>query len=352
MGTAGQLDRNTVNRGPPHSRRETALKIPSPSLSLRPQQAEFLDGFVARDDPRTLLVAKPGTGKTVMAQIVATQMLATELVDRVLLVAERHATVEYWRETIPADENIRADITGAIRTATYSAIQSDFKAQLQDTPPAARWLLIFEEVDWRAEHVELFAAHVLATYPGSRALFIATEVPPIDVDARFEFSHEHFDPDSLARSSAQTRLSALAPSLSVLQKIQKKLILLDDLSWREFEQLIARMLETEGYIVELMQGTKDNGVDVVAMKDLPGVGLFKSVWQAKKYRIDRKVGLSLVRELADTRAEHGASKAMIVTTSFLTSGALARVERDRYVLGKMDRSDLDHWVMRTLRGGD
>ena len=328
------------------------MKTPSPSLSLRPQQAEFLEGFVARDDPRTLLVAKPGMGKTVMAQIVATQMLATGLVDRVLLVAGHRTTLEYWRSTIPADEDIRIEIAEAIRTTTYSDIQSDFKAQLQDAPPAARWLLIFEEVDWRAEHVELFAAHALAAYPGSRALFIATEPPPIEVDARFEFSHEHFDRDSFARSGAQTRLSALAPSLGVLQKVQEKLILLDDLSWREFEQLIARMLESEGYVVELMQGTKDNGVDVVAMKDLPGVGLFKSVWQAKKYRIDRKVGLSLVRELADTRAEHGASKAMIVTTSFLTSGALARVERDRYVLGKMDRSDLDQWVMRTLRDGN
>lgn len=110
------------------------------------------------------------------------------------------------------------------------------------------------------------------------------------------------------------------------------------------------MLEFDGYRVELMNGTKDGGVDVVASCDMGPAGMFKSVWQAKKLRADRKVQLSVVRELADTRLEHGASKAIIVTTSVLTSGALARVERDRYVLGKVERSDLDRWVKRTLAG--
>jgi HJR/Mrr/RecB family endonuclease len=34
---------------------------------------------------------------------------------------------------------------------------------------------------------------------------------------------------------------------------------LDDLNWREFERLIAGMLETDGYRVELTQGSKDWG---------------------------------------------------------------------------------------------
>ena len=57
-----------------------------------------------------------------------------------------------------------------------------------------------------------------------------------------------------------------------------------------------------------------------------------------------------MRELADTRLEVGASKAVIVTTSYLTHGALKRVERDRYLLGKVDRDDVDRWIDRTLRG--
>ena len=73
-----------------------------------------------------------------------------------------------------------------------------------------------------------------------------------------------------------------------------------------------------------------------------------TLWQAKKYKASRKVGIETVRELADVRNEHSASKAFIVTSSFLTEGALARVQRDKYVLGKVDRDDLEAWIDRKL----
>lgn len=142
----------------------------------------------------------------------------------------------------------------------------------------------------------------------------------------------------------------LAPRYALIQEIQRDLSRLDDLHWRDFEKLIDALLERDGYVVELMRGTKDGGVDVVASLDLGTAGYFKSLWQAKRNRIDRRVGLSIVRELADTRAELGASKAIIVTTSYLTRDALARVERDKYTLGKADRDDLTRWIDRTLRG--
>ncbi|MCB1512729.1 MAG: restriction endonuclease [Hyphomicrobiaceae bacterium] len=176
---------------------------------------------------------------------------------------------------------------------------------------------------------------------------MATEAPPISVDSQFTF--EFFGRDALALSDTQNSLQKLVPSIGLLQKVQHRLIQLDDLSWRDFEVLIAEMLEADGYSVELMRGTKDDGVDVVAVKDFGVMGLMKSIWQAKKNHIDRKVGLSTVRELADTRLELKASKAFIVTTSFLTHGALQRVERDKFLLGKVDRDDLDKWIDRTLR---
>jgi hypothetical protein len=45
----------------------------------------------------------------------------------------------------------------------------------------------------------------------------------------------------------------------------------------------------------------------------------------------------------------GASKAFIVTSAYLTSGAIKRIQRDQYVLGKVDRSDLDAWIESVLR---
>jgi HJR/Mrr/RecB family endonuclease len=77
---------------------------------------------------------------------------------------------------------------------------------------------------------------------------------------------------------------------------------------------------------------KDGGIDVVAVKDLGINDFFKTLWQAKKQSTKNKVGISVVRELADTRQELPASKGIIVTSSYLTRGALERIQRDKYLL--------------------
>jgi HJR/Mrr/RecB family endonuclease len=146
------------------------------------------------------------------------------------------------------------------------------------------------------------------------------------------------------------RVARYSPSFDLLRRLQKDASALNDLSWRQFEKLIASLLESDGYEVELMQGSKDGGVDVVAIRDDGAAGSFKTLWQAKKMSSKNKVGISVVRELADTRQEFGASKGIIVTSTYLTSGALERVERDKYLLGKVDRKDLDEWIRRTLFG--
>lgn len=111
-------------------------------------------------------------------------------------------------------------------------------------------------------------------------------------------------------------------------------------------------LARDGYEVELMRGTKDGGVDVVAVKDMGKAGLFKALWQAKKKGVKNKVGLSIVRELADTTREFKASKGIIVTSTYLTRDALARIQRDKYILGKVDRDDLNQWIHRVLFESD
>lgn len=319
-------------------------------LQLRPQQGEFVDQFLARRDVRTLLVAAPGMGKTVTARAAAMRMLEHDLADRVLFVAGQRNLVAQWEGNWP-NEAQPEDAEGAASLATtYAVLSHDPDRIWRSAAPGTRWLFLFDGVDWVVDRLDTIAADALQRFPGSRALFVATEAPDLQVDSRFVFDHAFFGTDALRAAQTQSQLRALAPSIPLLAKIQRRLLQLDDLNWRQFEHLIAQMLETDGYKVELMKGTKDGGVDVVAVRDLGPTGLFKSVWQAKKHRSDRKVGLSVVRELADTRLEHGASKAIIVTTSVLTSGALARVERDRYLLGKVDRGDLDRWIERTLAG--
>ena len=58
----------------------------------------------------------------------------------------------------------------------------------------------------------------------------------------------------------------------------------------------------------------------------------------------------MIRELADTRREMKANKGIIVTSTFLTKGAIERVKRDNYELGKVEKPDLENWINRVLKG--
>jgi hypothetical protein len=158
-----------------------------------------------------------------------------------------------------------------------------------------------------------------------------------------------YNREELALPETQLKLAYLSPSFHILDKILEEISFLDTLDWRAFEELIADLLEKDGYHVTLGPGTKDGGKDITAVKEYDGHGCFMAVWQAKKLKLGKKVELSVIRELADTRNELKASKGIIVTSTYLTRGALQRVQRDQYILGKIDRNDLLRWIQRIKR---
>ncbi len=141
-----------------------------------------------------------------------------------------------------------------------------------------------------------------------------------------------------------------SPSVRLLKDLHLRRTALHDLSPRELERLVASLLEEDGYRVRLGPGTKDGGVDVYAEKMLPNIGLISTVWQAKQIRPFNKVGVAIIRELADTTRVMNASKGILVTSSFLTRGALQRIERDQFFLGKVDHDDLVEWIDRIAEG--
>lgn len=158
-----------------------------------------------------------------------------------------------------------------------------------------------------------------------------------------------YNQEELTHPEIRFKLAHLSPSFHLLERILQEGSFLDRLHWRAFEELVADLLEKDGYEVQLGPGTKDGGKDIIAMKELEGHGWFMSVWQAKKLKPGKKVELSVIRELADTRQKQNASKGIIVTSTYLTQGALDRVTEDQFLLGKVDRDDLLGWIQRVKR---
>jgi hypothetical protein len=79
--------------------------------------------------------------------------------------------------------------------------------------------------------------------------------------------------------------------LLLAEKLLRDGRLLSEMGWREFEKLIGELLQTHGWTVTLMQGTKDGGIDVLAERVDPVLGALKAIWQAKKYSNEHKVQL-------------------------------------------------------------
>lgn len=327
-------------------------------LYLAPWQKKFVDQFLKSKNQRNLLVAAAGTGKTVTSIVAAYEKLKTGKCKVLVVVTDSLELREQWRH-VAKEVNLElgedlSQLTKNLNvgaSVTYqSLLYKDRLETLRVLSTKGGLLLIVDEVHRYQDRAISVCEQIIKQEPSNQCLFISrTPIIGQAIDWRYEFGREYlFQPSLIRRPETRIQIVKYSPSINLLEQLKRRITGLDDLKWRQLEILVSELLETDGYKIELMSGNKDGGVDIVAIKDLGELGMFKTLWQAKKYSISRKIGISTIRELADVRNEFGASKAFVVTTSFLTSGALERVQRDKYILGKVDRSDLIAWINRKL----
>ena len=89
----------------------------------------------------------------------------------------------------------------------------------------------------------------------------------------------------------------------------------DDLSWQQFESLLAAAFRTQGYQVKHSLPGPDGGVDLALKNDQT-----HALVQAKHWK-SRRVGVAVVRELLGSIAAAGAEKGIIVTSGSFTPDA-------------------------------
>lgn len=128
----------------------------------------------------------------------------------------------------------------------------------------------------------------------------------------------------------QARIAAMA---EVLAKAAESPELLRVTSPARFEEIVGELLARFGFAVEHVGRSGDGGVDLVAIQD----NLFsatRQIVQCKRY--NHKVGVAFVRELYGVKTDLRASKAVLVTTSSFTKGALEFAERNAWELQLVD----------------
>lgn len=124
---------------------------------------------------------------------------------------------------------------------------------------------------------------------------------------------------------------------------------LNRLHWRDFETLLFRIFQNQGFSAELGPGTADNGVDLRLWQRDP-IGDILTVVQAKRYAIGNKIDLTNVAALYGIGIGEGASKSLFVTTSSYLPGARRWAARFPNSIELAERKDVVNWCARATEG--
>lgn len=121
------------------------------------------------------------------------------------------------------------------------------------------------------------------------------------------------------------------------------------LEWREFEILLARIFQAQGFITELGPGRGDGGIDIRLLQRDP-IGDILTLVQAKKYGSKNRIGLEAVAALSGIAGVEKAQRSMFVTTSSYQPAAKRFAERTSGTLQLCASDDVAAWC-RTARDG-
>ncbi|WP_210246638.1 restriction endonuclease [Rhizobium sp. RU20A] len=121
------------------------------------------------------------------------------------------------------------------------------------------------------------------------------------------------------------------------------------LHWRDFEVLLFRIFQNQGFKAELGPGSGDDGVDLRLWQRDP-IGDVLTVVQAKRYAQGNKVNLTEVAALQGVADAERADRALFVTTSSYLPVArrfTARIERPLFLA---ERNDIVAWCAQAANG--
>ena len=114
------------------------------------------------------------------------------------------------------------------------------------------------------------------------------------------------------------------------------------LKWREFEKLVAELLQAQGFQAELGPGSGDGGVDIRLVQRDP-IGDLLTLVQVKKYRKDRRIELQAVQALYGAEKAYCAQGSLFVTTSDYESVARRFAGRENVQMDLYVSDDVRNW---------
>lgn len=122
---------------------------------------------------------------------------------------------------------------------------------------------------------------------------------------------------------------------------------INELSPRQFEELVAELLSRQGYEIQLTPITRDGGKDIYAARRDP-LGTFLYIVECKKFAPHRPVDISIVRQLYGVIQEERVSGGIVATTSYFTKDAKEFRNRVQYQVSLRDYIDIQKWLKKVV----
>ena len=116
-----------------------------------------------------------------------------------------------------------------------------------------------------------------------------------------------------------------------------------------FEQLVAEILSSFGYEVQLTKKTKDGWADIIAIGHQPAS---KIIIECKRYKKDHAVGLDIIQRLYGLAEQEQATKGILVTTSSFTKPAMDFIREHEWRLEGIDFNKFQEWIDRYILAQD
>jgi restriction system protein len=138
-------------------------------------------------------------------------------------------------------------------------------------------------------------------------------------------------------------VAVTAVNAELLARLKSEPELLRSLSPRKFEEVVAELLERQGYDIELTQVSRDGGFDMYAAKN-DTLGQFLYLVECKKYSPPNKVGVQVVRHLHGVVQHKRATAGIVATTSFFTDAATEFQQEIKHQLQLRDYVEMQKWL--------
>ncbi|WP_312419377.1 restriction endonuclease [Epilithonimonas sp.] len=146
----------------------------------------------------------------------------------------------------------------------------------------------------------------------------------------------------LLANEKEKKYSLQEIDLQIYKELLSNEELAKSINWRNFELVLAKILEKFEFDVEVLKGSKDGGIDVIALKKSSSFGNERYLIQAKKWT--NKVGVEPVRQLLWAHNEYKVTKSCLITTSKFTKGAWELADKYKWQIELKDYEKLNEWI--------